>query len=221
MPAKKKYIDKLVDDAGSDKPKDILDNLPVISEPRCNVCKSGFRQIIDRMIAGPYSYTAIARQFIGKDEHFRGDIRNRRDLDRVRKSIERHAKNHVTVRDQAIREIIEQRAIEAGMLVDDSKNQFLTTEALLELYVSRGFEQITKPDTWVRHQDILQAVQMVEDMKRDTVGEQLEVYKRQVAAIAQAIREIVDINLQPLIAQRAADIFEGNVILQIEQGVIA
>lgn len=209
---KQKYIDKIVDNAGSDKPREVLDSLPVISEPRCNVCKSEFRQIIDRMIAGPYSYVAIARQFIGKDEHFRGDIRNKRDLDRVRKSVERHAKSHVTVRDQAIREIIEQRAAEAGMLVDDQKQQYLTTEALLELYISKGYEQITKDGTWVRHQDILEAVKMVEEMRRDTVNEQIDVLKRQVAAISQAVRELIPPDQHPLLAQRAQELFEMPVL---------
>lgn len=210
--SKKDYTSDLVKKTGSENPRELLDNLPVISEPRCNVCKSDFRQIIDRMIAGPYSYAAIARQFIGKDEHFRGDIRNKRDLDRVRKSIERHAKSHVTIRDASIRQIIEQQAREAGILVDDQKNQLLTTQALLELYVSKGFEQVTKEGTWVRHQDVLEAVKMIEEMKRDTVNEQIDVLKRQVAAISQAVRECVPPDLHPQIGMRAKEIFDGQVL---------
>ena len=113
-------------------PKEALNNLPVITEPRCNVCKSEFRPLIDRMIVGPYSYAAIARQFHAKDIHLAGKI------DSVRKSIERHAKNHVSVRDAAIREVIEQRAMEAGMLVEDEKTGLMVDEEALPQYEPRN-----------------------------------------------------------------------------------
>jgi len=186
--------------------KDILNNLPIVSEPRCNICKSEFRPIIDRMIAGPYSYAAIARQFMGKDPHLRGNF------DAVRKSVERHAKNHVNIQTAAIREIIEQRALDAGLLVNDVQNTYLTNEALLELYVKKGFDQVTKDDTWVRHQDILKAVEMIETMKRDTIGEQIEVLKKQVFCISQAVREIVPEDMHPQIIARVEELFTQPII---------
>lgn len=195
-----------------DSPRELMDNLPIVSEPRCNICRSEFRPLIDRMIAGPYTYAAIARQFIGKDENLRGDLRNKRDMDRVRKSIERHAKNHVTVRDRAIREIIEARALEEGMLADDTKNSISTTYSLLELYVQKGFEEVTKSGAFVKHQDILEAVKMIEEMKRDSVSEQLDIYKRQVDAISRAVKEIVPPELHPKLGQRAQELFENRVI---------
>lgn len=193
--------------AERDFPADPLDNLPVISEPRCRICRSDFRPLIDRMIAGPYSYAAIARQFIGKDNELSGS-----NHEALRKSIERHAKQHVTVRDQAVREIIEQRAIERGLLVDEQKNMLLTSEALLELYVQKGFEQITKEGTWVRHQDVLEAVKMVEEMRRDTIVEQVEMLKKQVQAISTAVREIVPPDLHPALIDRAKELFEQPII---------
>lgn len=193
--------------AERDFPADPLDNLPVISEPRCRICRSDFRPLIDRMIAGPYSYAAIARQFIGKDNELSGS-----NHEALRKSIERHAKQHVTVRDQAVREIIEQRAIERGLLVDEQKNMLLTSEALLELYVQKGFEQITKEGTWVRHQDVLEAVKMVEEMRRDTIVEQVEMLKKQVQAISTAVREIVPPDLHPALIERAKELFEQPII---------
>lgn len=186
---------------GSDRVPDVMKNLPMVTEPRCNVCKSDFRPIIDRMIAGPYSYSAIARQFRGKDKYLSGNH------EAVRKSIERHAKSHVTIRDQAIREIIEQRAAEQGMLVDDVKNTYLTSEALLELYMQKGFEQVTKDDVWVRHQDILEAVKMLEEMRKDTVSEEIETMRKQVWAISQAIRELINPDLHPAIVARAQELF--------------
>jgi len=186
---------------------DLLENLPMISEPRCRICRSDFRPLIDRMIAGPYSYAAIARQFMDKDAELSGS-----NQEALRKSIERHAKAHVTVRDQAVREIIEQRAIERGILVDEQKNMLLTSEALLELYVQKGFEQITKEGTWVRHQDVLEAVKMVEEMRRDTIAEQVEALKKQVQVISIAVREICPPDLHPLIVDRAKELMEQPVI---------
>ena len=202
----KDLVRQAVEDAGSDRVPDILDSLPLVTEPRCNVCKSEFRPLIDRMIAGPYSYMAIARQFKGKDKHLNGNI------EAVRKSIERHAKSHVTVRDAAVREIIEQRALEAGLLVEDQKNQLLTTEALLDLYVQKGFDQVTEPGSRVRHQDILEAVKTIEQMRRDTVSEQLEVWKKQVWAISQAVRMIVPEELHPDIILKAEELMKSETI---------
>lgn len=201
MSTAKEIVKKAVNNAGNDSAADVLKNLPIVTEPRCNVCKSDFRPIIDRMIAGPYSYSAIARQFRGKDKFLSGNH------EAVRKSIERHAKSHVTIRDQAIREIVEARAAEHGMLVDDLKNTYLTSEALLELYMQKGFEQVTKEDVWVRHQDILEAVKMLEEMRRDTVSEEIETMKKQVWAISQAIREIVSPDMHPAIVARAQELF--------------
>jgi hypothetical protein len=197
-----KSAKQIVDEASrdSDKLPDVLHNLPIVTEPRCNVCKSEFRPLIDRMIAGPYSYSAIARQFRGKDRHLAGNV------EAVRKSIERHAKSHVTIRDQAIREIVESRAMEAGLMVDDMKNSFLTAEALLELYMQKGFEQVTKEDTWVRHQDILEAAKQFREMKKDTVFEEVESMKKQVWALSQAVRETVPEYLQPKILERAYEL---------------
>lgn len=185
----------------SEAPRDVLANLPTVTEPRCNVCKSDFRPLIDRMIAGPYTYMAIARQFKGKDKHLSGS------LEAVRKSIERHSKSHVNVRDAAVREIIEQRAAEAGMLVDDVKTTYLTAEALLELYMKKGFDKVTQEETFVRDQDVLEAVKMLDQMRKDTVMEEIDVMKKQVFAISQAVKEIVPPDLHPLIVERAHKIF--------------
>lgn len=185
----------------NESPRAFLDQLPVVTEARCNICKSEYRSIIDRMIAGPYSYTAIARQFRGKDKYLSGS------LEAVRKSVERHAKRHVNVRDAAVRQIIEQRAMEAGLLVEDVKNQYLTLEALLELYVQKGFEQVTDPESRVRHQDILEAVKIIEQMRKDTVQEEIEVMKKQVYAISQAVKELVAPEQHPAIVARAHEIF--------------
>lgn len=182
------------------------DRLPAITEPRCNVCKSEFRPVIDRMIVGPYSYATIARQFMGKDDNLQGKF------DAVRKSIERHAKNHVNVRSQAVREIIERRAIEQGLLVDQEATNLATIEGMLELYIQRGYELLGEEGATVRHQDILQAAQQLEEMRRNSVGEQIDVMKRQVQAISQAVREIVPEHLQPLLVDRATKIFQGDII---------
>lgn len=200
-------VEKTTKKAQKDFLPDPIEHLPVISEPRCRICRSDFRPLIDRMIAGPYSYAAIARQFKDKDAELSGS-----NHEALRKSIERHAKMHVTVRDQAVREIIEQRAIERGILVDDQKNMLLTSEALLELYVQKGFEQITKDGTWVRHQDVLEAVKMVEEMRRDTISEQVEALKKQVQVISIAVREVVPPDLHPAIVERAKELMEQPVI---------
>ena len=98
---------------------DPLSALPTKFEPRCKVCKSNFRVIIDRLLVSGHSYVGIAQQFVNKDPHFQTSV------DSLRKSVERHRKAHLNVRDAAIRDIFEQKAREAGILVETAREQII------------------------------------------------------------------------------------------------
>jgi hypothetical protein len=179
-----------------------LENLPVANEPRCNICKSSRRQTVDRLIASGYGYMAIAEDILLNDAEFKG-----KNIDALRKNVERHAKRHVQVKDRAMRQIIERRAVEAGILVDEVDGAITTGEALLDLMVKRATEMIADPDQRVKFADALEAVRLAKEFEKSTYAEQLEVMQRQVWAISQAVKELVDPALHTPIAERAKEIF--------------
>lgn len=174
-------------------------------EPRCNICKSTARTKVDRLLAAQFSYTAVAEELIETHDDFKG-----KQQDTVRKNVERHAKAHLDVRNKAIREIVERRAKEQGILIDTATGKITSGRALLDLVVDRATEQIVSPDSRVKYADALEAVKMLEDVQRQEYLAELERMTRQVMAISQAVKELVPDSMLPQLISRAEDIFNND-----------
>lgn len=194
------------DSPGDDREMDLYDNLPVKFEPRCKICKSDFRPIIDRLLVSGNSYSMIAEQFRGKDVQLTGSI------DAIRKSIERHRKKHLSVRDAAVRGILEERARESGVLVETVRQQLVSAEAMLELAVKQGTDQLSHPDAKIKYQDAIRAAELLRDSKYEEMAQQLEISMRQVQAITQAIQEKVPPEYHLDVVTRAQELYEGQVL---------
>ena len=189
-----------------DNPVDIMEKLPTKVESRCNVCQSEFREVIDRLLVAGHSVAGIARQFHNRDDRFR------RSMESTRKSIERHKSRHLSVRDDAVRRMLEARIRESGVLVDAVEGQLVNIEALYEMIVAKGQEQISAPDSRVKYQDVLDAAAKLNDLQKDRMAEQLEITQRQVEAISLAVRELVPPELLPSIVARARELFDKPLI---------
>jgi hypothetical protein len=173
-----------------------------VAEARCNICNSVHRSHIDKLVVAGYSYSSIAEDLQTMDEDFRT-----KTLEAVRKNIERHAKRHVNVRQKAIRDAIEKRAIEGGIILDQAQGSITSGKALLDLLVGRATEQISDPEFKVRFADAIEAVKILEDSKRDEYMAQVEVMQKQVWAISQAVKEIVPEELLNGLVTRAEELF--------------
>lgn len=188
-----------------------LSNLPVVSEPRCNICKSAARKRVDRLLAAGFSNAAVAEELQLTEDDFKG-----KELDTIRKNVERHAKRHVNVRERAIKSIIERRAKEEGILVDEVAENLATARGVYDLIIQKGTEQLANPDAKVRYADVIEAAKMLEEAKRQEYTHELERYQRQVWAISQALKEYeADEDKLRRIVTRAKELFE-NPQLEIE-----
>jgi hypothetical protein len=147
----------------------------VKTEPRCLICMSTHRLKIDKLLAAGFSNADCAHELMDSDEAFR-----EKNFDTVRRNIERHAKAHLDIRNRAIREIVERRAREAGILVDTQVGKITTGRALLDLLISKATEQAADPDSAVKYADALEAVKMLEDVQKSEYVHQLEILQRQV-----------------------------------------
>jgi hypothetical protein len=179
-------------------------NAQTKGEPRCNICNSSSRKHVDKLLAAGFSPTAIAEELQLLDEDFRI-----KQVDTVRKNVERHAKRHVNVKERAVREIIEARAREQGVLVETVTGTITTGRALLDILVQKATEQAGDPNSRVKYADAIEAVKMLEDLQRSEYIQQLEVLQRQVWAISQAVKEEVPEELFPAIARRADELFSS------------
>lgn len=175
--------------------------LPIITEPRCNICKSSMRSLIDQLIVSGYSPMAIARQVHGTE--LKGSI------DAIRKSVERHSDRHLNVREEALKRIIDNRAKERGILIDATEERLVTSEAVLDMIVSKGLEQIVDPAARVKYQDILKAVELQKSYESDSVAQQLDILQRQMWAIREAVKKVCPPELWQELVQTAMDLFSG------------
>jgi hypothetical protein len=157
--------------------------MPLKTEARCHICQSSARTTVDKLLAAQLSYKSIAEELV-LHEDFRD-----KNLDSVRKNVERHSKAHVDIRSKAVREVVERRAKEQGILLDSAEGQITSSRALLDLIVSRGTEQLAlDPDSRVRFADAIEAAKMIEDAQRTEYQARLEVLERQVWAISEAVK---------------------------------
>lgn len=183
----------------------LQDKLPLKSEPRCNICKSSSRTKVDRLLAAQFSNTSIAEELVMDDPDFKG-----KELDTVRRNVERHAKNHVDIRSKAIRRMVEQRAKEQGMLLDSVEGKITSGRALLDMLVAQATDQLSNGSGKVRYADAIEAVKLLEDVQKAEFQSQLEVLQRQVWAISQAVKAKVPTAMLPGIVEEAKRLFEDN-----------
>lgn len=195
-------------------------NLPMKTEPRCNVCQSPQRAKVDKLIAAQFSMTDIAGELIDSDPDFKD-----KNPDTVRKNVERHAKRHLDLRNKAIRHMVEQRAREQGMLLETVEGKITSGRALLDLLIMRATEQATDPDQRVKFADAIEAVKMLEDVQKAEFQHQLETYQRQVWAISESLKTIatqfkVDPMFIPAVVKEAHRLFEMEAIApQLEKEI--
>lgn len=205
----------------------VLGKLPVVSEIRCNICQSPNRRHVDKLIAAGFSYLSIAQELQVLDEEFK-----EKKLDTIRRNVSRHADRHVNIKDRAVRQIIEKRAQEQGVLLEEATGQITSVRSLLDLMVARGHDQLADPDYRVRMADVMEASRMLEDVQRQEYAHKVDVLERQVWAIGQALqRSIKDASILNEIVQTANMYFEnpelvdnivgGKVIGEIEDGTSA
>jgi len=200
-------------------------NLQMNREPRCKICTSPLvRDRVDRLAAAGFGGSAIADEIMGLDPK----LPKKRDS--LRKSIERHVSKHLKIKDAAVRRILERRAEEQGILIDQVEGQMVSGKAFLDMMIGRGQEQLSDPNSRVYNKDVLEAIRLQEDFERESFALQLEVIERQVRCISQALKEIVSERMGQIIdeymfeqvAERARYLFgaEAKEQLAIEEGQV-
>jgi hypothetical protein len=182
------------------------ESVGVIHENRCNICKSASRARIDRLIAAGMGDKELATELLALEPEFKG-----KKLDTVRKNVERHRKNHINIKDRAVRKILEKRALDQGMLIDEVEGSIVTYRGMLDLAIQRAVEQFSDPNAKIRFADAIDAAKLLEEIERSTFAEQVEIMQRQVQAISLAVKEELGEDEDRLrrIGQRAKEYFDN------------
>jgi hypothetical protein len=148
-----------------------------ISEPRCHVCMSPSRRLIDQLIAAGVSVSELARQF------------EKENL--TRKSISNHKNRHLNVEQAAVRRILEERVRRYDADVENTTRSLLTRKGVLEVLLLKGYAHAVQETTVVEPREMIGIIQQLEKMDAVDAAEQVEEMHRQMNAFMDAVKAIV------------------------------
>jgi uncharacterized protein (UPF0216 family) len=184
-----------------------IDYLPERVEPRCHVCQSDLRHVIDRMSAAGYRPVFIAKEVQDVDPSL------------SRKSIERHINRHINYEQKALQEILNTRAKEEGIMTNMARNNLLTRQAVLDQFVAQTWKRVSQPEAKIPFEVGLKAIELQEMLEQKQEANVIETVTRQLAAIIQAIREVVPSEFHEDLAKRAEHLFDAPVLGELPAGV--
>lgn len=152
-----------------------------IVEPKCKVCSSPHRREIDMMLATGWSNVAVMNHFnqIAGEGFFN------------KHNIGRHKSRHLSTRDAAVRRIIEERARQFGVDVDNVEGFIVTKAAVLDTIIQSGMEGIHRGDTFVEPKDVLTAVQQLDKFESEWKETAIDEIMSEFKAFTEAVKEIV------------------------------
>ena len=165
-----------------------------VVEPRCRVCRDDeTRETVNSMLAQGLSFAAIARSVSGGDEAVSED------------SVRRHADRHFPVQHVAgatYREILERRAREQQLNLDDGVRTALTPLAYLEAVMQRAFENLVDGNAEVSIQAGLSAAAHLQEAAASLDGMEIARIMVQMDQVINAVRDTVPEDMWPEIVER-------------------
>lgn len=150
---------------------------PAIFEPRCHVCTHQHRHWIETMLIYGQSYVSISRAI----EQSPAD-----DVDR--RSISKHAKEHMNVQDAAMRAVIETEAELEGKNFEEGVANVLTMRSILEVMAHKGYKDIVDGNVTVEPRDLIQIARIKSEMDNQGAISAAEEARLQVQIMTEAIR---------------------------------
>lgn len=189
---------KFVDEHGKQKlpvKKVLKGGVPIVHEPRCNVCKSPQRNAIDKMLAAGFTYSEIERQFGGSVS---------------RKSISLHSKEHLNYEEAAIREVIEKEALNAQKNYEEGVSRLVTKNAYLEVALQKAYNALINNDTMVEPKDAVKVIEMLQKLQEQNQTVALDELRVQFQYFMQAVKETIPKEQWENIVDRTADLLRSS-----------
>ena len=185
------------DDEGKHGKAKLPERVPVVEivEPRCKVCKSEYRHQMEEMLLRGMSYTSIGRFF----EQLGVDVN--------RKNLASHKENHMNLASAALRNVMEKRAREALINVEETEGFIMTKLGMLEAMLHKVWEQISNDNIEWKPGDVIQIMQYIERLEAQHRNVALDEMMLEARAFTDAVKSIVPQSLWDEIIDR----FDANV----------
>lgn len=169
--------------------------VPIISEPRCKVCQSPHRSLIDQMLVAGMTYSEIERQF---------------EFAQIpRRSISAHKDKHLGYEEAAIREVIEREARAAQKNYDEGVARLVTNNAYLEVAKQKAYDALINDNIVVEPKDAVKIIEMLEKSQDRHQGIAMDELRMQFQMFMQAVKELVERDRWESIVGRTADLLRA------------
>lgn len=170
-----------------------------IVNSRCKICQSTHRREIDMQLATGWSQADVLRFWNNAVRENEGD----KDwLNHVNMST--HKKNHLSTRDAAVRRIIEERARQEAIDIENVQGYIVTRMGVLDYMVMAGLENIHHGTTVIEGKDMIAAMQMADKLESEFKEVAIEKLLSDFKTFADAVKELVPEDL----FQEIYDLFE-------------
>jgi hypothetical protein len=136
--------------------------------PQCRVCRDELlRTLVNKMLARSFTIEDILDVL---ESHNRTLKYNRRV---TYDSVRRHRINHFPVQVPAsavMRKLVEKRAVEAGVDVDNASGMLVNAMSYLEAMMHRGFERVSDPMVLISAEEGMKAAVKLHELQRKDEG---------------------------------------------------
>lgn len=170
--------------------------IPLIKEPRCKVCQSPHRHLIDQMLVGGLTYSEIERQFAHAQI--------------PRRSISKHKESHLGYEEAAIREVIEREAELAKRNFEEGKSRLVTKNAYLEVALQKAYDALISNQAMVEPKDAVKVIEQLQKLQDQNQGEALDELRIQFQTFMQAVKELIPRERWESIVDRTADLLRAS-----------
>lgn len=136
-------------------------NYPLKTVAGCSVCFSSWRYEIEQHLIQGHPYRSIVESLFAQDASF--DIR-------VSEIRGHYSNGHMPLQEALTRKIVERRAQERGMHLEEATESLVDGLAVAEVVVKQGFEALARGELRPSMKDVLVAAKMLEDYGQAGAG---------------------------------------------------
>lgn len=153
--------------------------VPNIKEPKCLVCQSAHRNLIDQMLVAGLTFSEIERQMSQLDPRIK------------RRSVSNHKDLHLGYEEAAIRHVIEQEAKATQQNFEEGVGKLVTKNVYLEVALQKAYNVLSDESVVVEPKDAVKIIELLQKREEQTYGVAIDEIRVQFQAFMRAVKEIV------------------------------
>lgn len=154
--------------------KKVSASTTLITEPRCLVCQSPNRKVIDQLLARGNAYRELERVF-GID----------------RRSLSNHDQKHLNIQDAAMRRIVQEEAEDIDAALEEGVRGIIKHRIFLETALEKALDGVLSGDVQVEPRDAVAIIDKLEQLDTRTTEAQVTQMKIELAAYIKSMKQVV------------------------------